>query len=97
MLFHLQNRFSVFEILSFIQDIRQNVHYVPEINLISEGTSIKAFYLLNKTIKKKSETQFCRLKTGEDDNANKNVPPNIPCTFSLFKVSAFFQTFSSRK
>ena len=32
-LFHLQNRVSVFEILTFSQDIRENVHYVPEINL----------------------------------------------------------------
>ena len=31
----LQNRVSFFEILSFSQDIRGNVHYVPEINLIS--------------------------------------------------------------
>ena len=29
-------------------------------NLISEGTLIKAFYLPNKTLKKKSETQFGR-------------------------------------
>ena len=34
-LFHLQNRVSVFEILIFSQDIWGNVHYVPEINLIS--------------------------------------------------------------
>ena len=39
-LFHLQNRESVFfvfffEILSFSQDIWGNVHYVPEINLIT--------------------------------------------------------------
>ena len=49
-LFHLQNRVSVFEILIFSQDIWENVHYVPEINLISSGTLIKAFYLANKTI-----------------------------------------------
>ena len=39
-----------FEILVFGQDIYGKVHYVPEINLISEGTLIKAFYLPNKTI-----------------------------------------------
>ena len=32
-LFHLQNQF--FEILIFSQDIWGNVHYVPEINIIS--------------------------------------------------------------
>ena len=33
--FHLQNRASVFQILVFSEDISGNVHYVPEINLIS--------------------------------------------------------------
>ena len=33
--FHLQNCVSVLEILIFSQDIWVNVHYVPEINLIS--------------------------------------------------------------
>ena len=33
--FHLQNPASVFEILVFSEDISGNVHYVPEINLIS--------------------------------------------------------------
>ena len=33
--FHLQNPASVFEILVFSKDISGNVHYVPEINLIS--------------------------------------------------------------
>ena len=39
-----------FEILDFSQDVWENVHYVPEINLISEGTLMKDFYLQNKTI-----------------------------------------------
>ena len=47
--------------------------------------------------KLKSETRFCRRKTAEDDNANINVPQNIPCTFLLFKVSAFLQIFFLRK
>ena len=34
-LFHLQMRTPFFEILIFSQDIWQNVHYVPEVNLIS--------------------------------------------------------------
>ena len=38
-----------FEILISSQDILGNVHYVCEINLISEETLIKAFYLLIKT------------------------------------------------
>ena len=48
-LFHLQNRVSVFEILIFSQDIWGDVHYVPKINLISLGTLLKAFYLPSKT------------------------------------------------
>ena len=47
-LFHLQNHVSVL-ILIFIQDIWGDVHYVPEINPISKGTLIKAFYLPSKT------------------------------------------------
>ena len=86
-----------FEILIFSQDIYGNVHYVPEINLISEGTLIKAFYFPNKTIQKKSETRFCSRKTAEDDYVNINVPSNITCTFLLFKVSAFLQIFFPRK
>ena len=39
-----------FEFLIFSQDIQGNVHYIPEINLISEETMIKAFYLAKKTI-----------------------------------------------
>ena len=38
-----------FEILIFNEDIRENVHYVCEINLISEGTQINAFFLVSKT------------------------------------------------
>ena len=53
-LFHLQNRISIFRNLNFefefSQDIWGNVHYVPEIYLISQGTLIKAFYLPKKTI-----------------------------------------------
>ena len=49
-----------FEILIFSQDIWGNVHYVHEINLISKGTLIKAFYLPIKANLKKSETQFIR-------------------------------------
>ena len=61
-----------FEILVFSQEIWGNVHYVPEINLISEGTLIKAFCLTSKTNFKKSETGFCRRKTAEDNNAKIN-------------------------
>ena len=37
-----------FEFLIFSQGIQGNVHYIPEINLISEETMIKAFYLAKK-------------------------------------------------
>ena len=33
----------------------------------------------------------------KDDNAKVNVPPDIPCTFLLFKASAFLQIFFPRK
>ena len=85
-----------FEIIIFSQNIWGNVQYVPEINLISKRTLIKAFYLLNKTNLKKSETLFCGQKTAEDNNAEINVSPNIPCTFLLFKASAFLEIFFSR-
>ena len=41
-----------FEILIFVLDIWGNVHYAPEINLISYGTSMKALYLPWKQIKR---------------------------------------------
>ena len=66
-----------FEILIFSKDISGNVHYVAEINLISKGTLIKALNLPNKTILKKSETQFRRRKAAEDDNVIINVPPKL--------------------
>ena len=50
-LFYLQKKkLQFFEILVFKQDIWGNIHYVPEINLISSGAQIKALYLLKKTI-----------------------------------------------
>ena len=85
-----------FEILIFSQDIWGNVHYVSEINLISQGTLIKAFYLPSKANQKKSETQFCRRKAAEDNNAKINVSPNIHCIFLLFKASAFLEIFIPR-
>ena len=51
-LFHLQNRVTVFEILIFSQDIWGDVHYVREINLISLGTLLKAFYLQTKQLER---------------------------------------------
>ena len=70
------------------QDIWGKVHYVPKINLIFEGTLIKAFYLSSKTNLKKSEAWFCRRTTDEDNHVKLNVFPNIPCAFLLFKASA---------
>ena len=90
-------RVSVFEILTFSQDIWRNVHYVREIKLISKGIPIKAFYPPSKANQKKSETRFCRRKTAKEDNAKIIVSPNIPCTFMLFKASLFLQIFFPRK
>ena len=52
-----------FEILIFSQDIWGNVDYLPEINLISKGTLIKAFYLPSKTIKRLGLVEEKQLKT----------------------------------
>ena len=57
---------------------------------------IRAFYLPSKTNKKKIETQFCKRKSAGNDNAKINVSSNIPCTFLLFKASAFLQIFFPR-
>ena len=74
-----------FEILIFSQNVWENVHYVPEINkrLLSPEQN-------------KSRTLFCRRKTAEGNNAKINFSPNIPCTFLLFKASAFLQSFFPR-
>ena len=57
---------------------------------------IKVFYLSTKTNLQKSETRFCRPKTAEDNNTKINVFSNIPCTFLLFKTTAFLQIFFPR-
>ena len=85
-----------FEILICSQNIWGNVHYVPEINLISKRTLIKAFYLPSKVSLKKSGTSFSRQKTAEDSNAKINISLNIPFTFLLFKASVFLQIFFPR-
>ena len=74
MLFRLQNRSQ------FSQDIWRNVNYVREINVISWGTLIKAFYL-----PKNLRHRF----VDENDNAKTNS--NIPSAFLLFKSIAFFK------
>ena len=86
--------FQFFEILIFSQNIWEYVHYVLEINLISYGSLIKASYLPSKTNYMKSETWFCRQKTAAEDSNIKNVSPNIPCIFLLFKDSIFLNFFS---
>ena len=57
---------------------------------------MKVFYLPRKTNPKQSETQFCRRKTAEDNDAKINVFPNIPGIFLLFKATAFLQIFFPR-
>ena len=85
-----------FEILIFSQYIWGNVHYVPEINLISYKNLIETFYLPSKTNLKRYETWFCRWKTAQDDNAKIKFSPNIPGTFLLVKTTAFLQIFFLR-
>ena len=85
-----------FKILIISQDIWWIVYYVSEINLISQGTLIRAFYLPNKTNQKKPETGCCTRKTAAENNAKSNFPPNIPGSFLLFKATAFLQIFFLR-
>ena len=70
--------------------------FIMSLKSTSFPKELKAFYLPNKTTEKKSETQFCRRKTAEDNNAKIKVLSNIPCTFFLFKASAFLQIFVPR-
>ena len=101
LLLQLQNHVSVFWNFNFGQYIcRETFLMSLKSTSFPKGTLIKAFYLPRKTIWKKSETKICRRKTAEDNNANINVPPNIPCTFLyffFFKVSAFLQNFFPEK
>ena len=85
-----------FEILNFDQDIWGNVHYVPAINLISQGTVIKSFYLPSKTNLKNSETRFSRRKTAEESNAKTNVCRIYLVPFCSSKLEHFFK-FSFRE
>ena len=96
-LFHLQNRVSVFWNFNFQPRYLGKRSLCPWNQPHFRGNSVKAFYLPSKTNQKKSETRFCRRMTAEDDNAKKNVSPNIPCTFLLFKASSFLQIFFPRK
>ena len=95
-LFDQQNPSPFFEIFIFSQDIWGNAHYVPEINLTSYGTPIKAYFIPSKTNLNKSDTRFCRRKTVEGNNPKINVPPKTPCTFLLFKANAFLPIFFPR-
>ena len=59
---------------------------------------MKGIYLPSKTNANKIfEARFCRRKAAEDNNTKYNVSPNIPCTFLLFKGSAFLQNLFLRK
>ena len=95
-LFDQQNPSPFFEILICSQDIWGNAHYVPEINLISEGNPTKPIYIPSKTNLKTSGTTFYKRKTAEGNNAKINVSPNTPCSFFLFKAGAFLQIFFPR-
>ena len=84
-----------FEILIFDQDIWRIDNYVCESCFLRN--SDKSLLYRGKTNEKNSETQFCKRETTQDDNAKINVYPNIPCTFLLFKASAFPQIFFPKK
>ena len=58
-----------FGVLIFSQDLWGNIH-VPEINLISSGTLIKAFYLLNRKFKRNLRHGFV------DERQLKIIMPN---------------------
>ena len=44
-----------------------------------------------------NEDSEMKIFTSEDNNAKISVFPNMPCTFLLFKASAFLQVFFPRK
>ena len=92
-LFHLQNivSFLKFQFLAKIFGETFSIRYVPEINLISKAPLIKAFYLSSKTNFSKSETQLCRRKTAEDNNAKVNFSPNIRSSKLLHFFKFSFQ------
>ena len=60
---------------------------------------MKAFYLPNKTILKKSKTQFCRRKTAEDNNAKIYFFPEYTLYFFVLPGSSrtFIQILFPRK
>ena len=96
-LFHRQNHVSVLRNFNFqprylgkcLFCLYNQPHFL-------RNSDKSLFYLPSKTILKKSETWLCREKTAEDSNTKINFFPNIPCTFLLFKASAFLQVFFLR-
>ena len=95
LLFRLQNR--VLQNCFFAEIFRETSIMSLKSTSFQNELLIKDFNLPNHSVQKKSETRFCRRKTAENDNANINVPPIIPCTFLLFKVSAFLEIFFPKK
>ena len=80
-LFHLQNRFSqFFKILTFSQDIWENVHCPWNQPDFLRNSDKSPLSLKQNKLKEIRDTVF---------NAKINVSPNMPCSFLLFKVSGF--------
>ena len=88
-LFHLQNRVSVFWNFNFQPRYLGKRSLCPWNQPHFRGNSVKAFYLPSKTNQKKSETRFCRRKIAEVNNAKIKFSPNIPCTFLM--LAHFFK------
>ena len=87
-LFHLQN--SVFGNFNF---------YPRYLGKHSLCLSNQPHFLTNSDksfLSPAQKTRLCRQNAVEDNNAKISIFPNILCTFSLFKASAFLQIFFPR-
>ena len=94
MLFHLQNRVSVFGNFKFWPRYLVKRWLCPW----NQHKELwwKPFITWVKQTKQIWDTDL-QTKTAEKDNVKINVSANIPCTFLLFKASAFLQKNFPRK
>ena len=89
--FHLQNRVSVFWNFIFLSRDLRALSLFPWNQPHLLRNSDKS--LLSP---EQSEVRFCRRKAAEDNSAKLNISANVPCTFLLFKATAFLQIFFPR-
>ena len=95
-LFDLQNRVSVFWSFNFWPRYLGKHSLRPWNQPHFLRNSGKSLLSPKQNNLKKSETWFCRWKTGEDNNPKINIFSNIPWTFLLFRAGAFLRIFFPR-